>query len=106
MADFRMNLFDEITNVLKNYFGYFTPTVDNYIAGSFRPDLTDFNLSWGLAIFVKDNLNIKTRHEFWVYGDKNSFNQKDLNSLPRNVQNITIIFEGKQFTIGNIHGIW
>lgn len=106
VSGFRMNLFDEISKVLENYQGYFAPTVDNYIAGSFQPNFIDFNLSWGLAIFVKKNLSIKSHKDFWVYGNRGSFNPKDLNSLSRNVQYINIISEGKKFTICNIHGIW
>lgn len=106
ISGFRMNLYNEISKIAEDHIGYFAPTVDNYIAGSFRPDFVNFNLSWGLAIFVKKNIRIKDHKDFWVYGNNNSFNPKDLNSLPRNVQYINCISGDKNFTICNIHGIW
>lgn len=105
-AGFRLNLYQEIEKTLPNHQGYFAPSLDKYIAGSFQPNFVDFNLSWGLAIFIKKNIKVESAGDFFVFGKRGSFNPKDLNSLPRNTQFLTFTKNGKKFTIANLHGIW
>lgn len=105
-AGFRLNLYKEISKKLPRLQGYFASGVENYIAGSFQPNFIDFNLSWGLAIFIHKKLKIISNGDFFVYGKKDSFNPKDLNSLPRNFQYINLKIGNKKFIIVNLHGIW
>lgn len=103
---FRLNFYDEISKILPDFQSFFAPCVDNYIAGAFLPKFEDFNLSWGLAIFIHKKFQVTSDGDFFVFGGKNTFDPKDLNSLPRNIQYITITDQGKKFIICNLHGIW
>lgn len=103
---FRLNLYQEIKAILSDHQGYFAPSVDKYIAGSFQPNFVDFDISWGLAIFIKKTIKIESTGDFFVFGKRNSFNPKDLNSLSRNVQFVILTKDGQRFTVANLHGIW
>jgi len=105
-SGFRINIYSEITGILENHQGYFAPTLDNYIVGAFQPNFTNFNLSSGLAIFIKNNIKVLSHGDFYFYGNRDSFNPKDLNSLPRNVQYLNFTDHSKLFTLCNLHGIW
>lgn len=103
----RMNLYSEISKALINHQGYFAPFVNNYIIFNRSKIIhTNFNLSHGLSIFVKKKLTVDSTGDFFVYGNRNSFNPQDLNTIPRNTQYITFKKAGKKFTICNLHGIW
>ncbi len=103
---FRLNLYSEISKILADYQGYFHPCTENYVAGSFQRNLVDFNLSWGQSIFVSKKTKITSQGDFFVFGNKTSFNPKDENSVPRNVQYISFLYHGTQYTVGNLHGVW
>lgn len=105
-SDFRLNLYQEISYILKNHNGYFASCLDNYIAGDFHPKYVDFNLSWGLAIFITKKIPVKAHHELFVYRERNNFDPSDLNTLPRNIQYINFIKNNNSYTVCNIHGIW
>lgn len=103
----RMNLYEELTNILTNHQGFFAPFLENYIIFS-RTEVkkTGFNLSFGLAIFIKKEINIKHAGNFFIYGNRNSFDPKNLNSIPRISQYISFTKSGKNFIVCNLHGIW
>lgn len=104
---FRTNLHEEIGKILQNHNGYFASSIDNYLTGSFQNNFTDYNLSSGLAIFIKKELKIINHGDFFLFGNKKSYNLNDFNSMPRNAQFVIIkTEEGKKLTICNIHGIW
>lgn len=113
---FRLNLYDEFSKILPKHQGYFALGVENYIAGAFQPNFIDFNLSWGLAIFIHKKLQVTSQGDFFVFRTKDSFNPKDLNTLPRNMQYITLtsqneqvlsrFAQNKKFIVCNLHGIW
>lgn len=103
---FRLNLYEELGKALPNHQGYFVSCVENYIAGSFQPDFVDFNLSWGLAIFINKKLKVLSNGDFFVYGGKNTFNPKDTNTFPKSLQHLTFLKDNKSFVVCNLHGIW
>lgn len=108
---FRVNLYQELSKILKNHNGFFVSSVDNYMAGSFhrghfRKTFTNFDLKSGLAIFIKKNLQIKSQGHFFIFGQRNGFDITDDNSMPRIAQYITLEVNGSQLTILNVHGIW
>lgn len=105
-SDFRINLYREIGKVLKDHDGFFTSSIDNYISGSFQDHFIDFDLKSGLAIFTKKELKVKDRGYFSIFGQKNNFNPKDSNTMPRIAQYLTLELTGKSLTIVNIHAIW
>lgn len=106
-AGYRLNIYAEISKLLTNHQGYFASSLDNYIIVSrSQVNPTKFNLSYGLAIFIKNKVKVEAEGEFFVYRDRSSFDPNNLNTLPRNVQYINFIQSGKKFTVCNLHGIW
>lgn len=103
---FRLNLLEEISRILPKHQSYFAPCVDNYIAGAFQPNFTDFNLSWGLVLFINNQIKIDKSGDFFVYRGRNDFDPNNLDTLPRNTQYISFENNGGRFTICNLHGIW
>ena len=104
---YRMDLYDEVSEVLINHQGYFSPFLENYLIFS-RSEVKEvnFNLSYGLAIFIKKEIGVASVGNFFVYGNKNSFNPKDLNSIPRILQYMTFTKKNEKFIVCNLHGIW
>lgn len=103
---FRLNLYEELCKILPKHQGYSAPCVENYIAGAFQGHFIDFNLSWGLSIFINKKFQVTSDGDLFVFRTKGSFNPKDLNTLPRNMQYITFTFQNKKFIVCNLHGIW
>lgn len=103
----RMNLYDEISKILRNHQGYFAPSLKDYvIVSQSRIVKTNFNLYSGLSIFVKKQINVDSNGDFFVHKDIHTFNPDNLNTIPKNAQFITFTKSGKKFTICNLHGIW
>lgn len=105
-SGFKLDIYKNISEILPFHQGFFYPSLENYIAGSFQPEFVDFDVSWGLAIFIKNNFKIIQEGEFFVYRNKGSFNPRDFNSLPRNVQYVVFKKDYKTYTVCNMHGIW
>ncbi len=103
---FRVNLFNEFSKILNDHHGYFTSALDNYITGSFQQNFISFNVSAGLAIFIKKGLTVKDSGDFFIFGNNNSFNPSDVNSVPRNLQYLSFTFKSKEFMVCNLHGLW
>lgn len=103
---FRINLYEEITKALGGYQGYYAVTLDNYLMGSHQNNFTNYNLSAGLAIFVKKELKIKSVGDLFIYRKKNDFDLGDSNTIPRNLQYLSFIENNKEYLICNFHGIW
>ena len=103
----RINLYEELSKILTNHQGYFSSSIQNYVIFS-RTNVykTDFDLEFGLSIFIDKRIPVSSFGDFFVYGGKNTFNPDNLNTLPRNVQHLAFTKSGKKFIILNIHGIW
>jgi endonuclease/exonuclease/phosphatase family metal-dependent hydrolase len=84
-------MFDGISDVLPEYTGYF------------RPHWGDF---FGLAIFVKKNLNLKEEGEVFVFRNKENIHDAWSSKHPRNLQYVTIETPSGLRTILNLHGLW
>lgn len=103
---FRLNLYEEFCKLLPEHQGYFAVSLENYIGGTFQANFIDFDLSWGLATFIHKKFKVTSRGDFFVFRTKDSFNPKDLNTLPRNMQYFTFTDDNKKFIVCNLHGIW
>ena len=87
-----MTIFDEIKKVLPNFNAYFAPA-------------EELKITYGLAIFVKKSIKINEHGDIFVFREKNSMID-DGKSLARNLQYIKFQYEGKNFTICNLHGLY
>lgn len=104
---YRVNIYAELSKILLNHKGYFSPSLkDSLIMGRTEINRTNFNLYFGLSIFVKKETAVKKYGDFFLYGKRYGFNPKDLNSLPRNAQYINFTKNSKEYTVCNLHGIW
>lgn len=83
----RLDIFSEISSVLSQFKGYFSPCQDNF----------------GLGRFVKNDLNVKIENIF-IHGEKDSMIGNDASTMPRNLQ--TIKLKNEKLTVFNYHGIW
>ena len=82
-----LNIFSDISNLIPDFTGYFSPCQDNF----------------GLACFIKNNLEAEVKDQF-VFGEKDKMIKSDLTTLPRNIQIINLRFQN--LTIFNYHGLW
>lgn len=105
-SGFRVNLYAEIAKKLDHHKGYFAPCLNNYLTGAFQPNFTNYPLTSGLAVFIKKEIKVISHGDFFIYKKRGGFNPRDLNSLPRNIQYLSLICRKEKFTICNFHGIW
>lgn len=103
----RVDLYKQFSKSLPDHRGLFYPSLKDYVILR-QPGIeqTNFNLYFGLAIFISKDLLIKSQGDFFVYGQKFVADPNNLDSLPHNVQYLTFTNSGKNFTVCNLHGIW
>mgnify|MGYP001607841615 CR=1 FL=1 len=89
--DAKQNIYTNIEKVLEDYTGNTAPQQDN---------------EESLAIFIKNNLEIKESGETFVYRWKNAMENNDASTYGVNVQYATLRHENKIYTICNLHGHW
>ena len=102
---FRVNLFSEITKLLPNFQGYFANAQDGFLYN--KP--VNYNLSYGLATFVKRNIFVGSHKDIFIFGEKNSQLESDKVGIttPRNLQYVNLKTpKENELTIGNLHGLW
>lgn len=103
-SGYRLNLYNEIASILKDFQGYYAPTQDRYI---FYVGFFDFDLSYGLACFIRKHIRVSKHGDFFVFRKRNGIDPKNIpNTLPKNVQYINLQAQDKNITICNLHGIW
>lgn len=85
----RLDIFYDITSTTPDFKGYFSPSQNNF----------------GLACFVKNDLKPEVENIF-VYGKRDGMIKGDNSTLPRNLQIIKLVLDGKGLTVFNYHGLW
>lgn len=96
----RANVFNELEMILPDFHGFYAPIQDGYD----YLNKVDFSISFGLAIFVKKELEVKSVGDVFVYRYRNS-REKDNSTMGRNLQHVRINVK-KTFTVFNLHGLW
>jgi endonuclease/exonuclease/phosphatase family metal-dependent hydrolase len=98
----RANIYQELSRVLSTFHGHYASSQDRYdIHGP-----VDYILSFGLATFVKNTIQIDKEGDLFIHKEKNSVVASDNATLGRNLQYVQFLRGGKQFTIVNLHGLW
>jgi hypothetical protein len=98
----RANIYQELLDALPAFDGYFSSCQDHYAyAGP-----VDFDLSFGLAIFVRKTLSLDAVGEYFVHRQRNSIRGTDNATIGRNLQYIQFHLAGKPVTVANMHGLW
>ena len=96
----RTNLHTEISRLLPDFAGYFSPAYDGLdIDGNF-----DFRFSYGLSLFLHSKVSVKrySGDEF-IYGTRNC---EKLTCFSRSLQHVTIVHHGLKYSIAHFHGLW
>jgi endonuclease/exonuclease/phosphatase family metal-dependent hydrolase len=91
LEKFASQLYQEIGKTLKNHHGYFRP---------------HFHEWYGLATFVKNDLDVREEGEVFVYKEKGYVGEDDAGNHARNIQYITLATGNSQRTVINFHGLW
>ena len=81
----RYNIFQEIEKQLPNFTGYFSPMQDGYD----YKNRIDNRISFGLAIFVRKGIRVESLEDFFIFGERNSMEENNQETLPYNAQCIT-----------------
>ncbi|MGV8168513.1 MAG: endonuclease/exonuclease/phosphatase family protein [Candidatus Nanoarchaeia archaeon] len=97
--EYRANILSELNSALQEYNIYYVPTHENW--GIMEP--ADFEISFGVAMFIKKNIAVKKMETKFIFGD---YNIKVNGSHPRCLQHIQIISSGKEYNILQFHGLW
>ncbi len=84
-------LLSDVGSVLPNYAGYF------------RPHFYDF---YGLALFVKSDLEVLSEGEVLIYKEKGFVSEEDVGNHARILQHCTISTSDGVRTIVHLHGLW
>lgn len=101
-VDSRFNLFKELEKILPDHCGYFSSAQNGYdLDGS-----VDFDLSFGLASFIRKSIIVSHHEVFFVYGKQNSRIGPDVASMPRNAQLFDVSFLDSEYRLVNFHGLW
>lgn len=100
----RTHLFDELSDLLQDFQGYFAPALKGFdIEGP-----VDFDLEFGLAIFVKKSVKVTDQGDIFVYGKRFQGNVivDDYIAIPRNLEYVKFELGGEKVTVATLHGIW
>ena len=98
---YRANIFSELQKALPDHTGYFAPVQEG--CGFNGP--VDYQIQWGLAMFVRRSLNVLDTGEIYLFGNRNS-RKEDNSSIPRNLQYVHLDVDGEGYTVAHFHGLW
>jgi exonuclease III len=98
---YRANIFKEIQKTLPEHKGYFAPIQKNF---GFKSH-TDFDITWGIALFIRKIINVKEIKDFFIFGKRDGV-KNDPATLPRNLQYARISHHGKKYLIAHFHGLF
>ena len=98
----RANLLSEIENILPNFQEFYFPTKSGFDDNAVP---VDFDLTYGLAIFVKNDIKIISKKDFFIFkNDDTQPLKKDFSNLSTPLQYINFNTESKNFSVFNFHG--
>lgn len=100
------NLYSKLEEVLVDFNGFFVPSAIGYNLDGETLDKIDFDLEFGLAIFIRKGVNITTHDSYQIYIDETSnVLNSDFSNLPIKMQKISFEVKGRVFSVYNFHGI-
>lgn len=98
----RANIYNDLAAALPDFNGYFAEEQDGFDL----EEMVDFNISYGKVIFIRKSAEVDSSGAIFVYGEKNSGKNGDIQTLPASFQYVRIKMDGKNFTICNLHGVF
>lgn len=97
----RIHLLQELKQALPDFDCFFSLTSKNHDLGG----KVDFELDVGLAVFVKNNLEVGLHTSYQIFGDKDEPIHDDFMIFPKSLQHLEIKRAGVQISLFNYHGI-
>ncbi len=97
----RVNIFNEIKNVLVDFEGFYAPQQDKVD----YKGLVDIEVSFGIAMFVKKTIKVESHGDVFVFRERNA-RKDDHTSIGRNLEFLTFNKDNNKFAIFNLHGLW
>lgn len=98
----RADIYQQIANHMPQFKGHFRSAQSGF--DCLGP--ANYELYYGLAIFVRNEIEIKEEGEIFVYREKDSSAEGDNSTMGRNLQFVKFNNNGKDFTVANLHGLW
>ena len=94
------DIWKQLSAALGDFEPYYAPAVSG-----FDGDMTaDFDLSFGNAIFAKNNIPIGAHGQFFICGEDRAASPVN-EMFPHVLQYVRFAREGKEYTLANLHGI-
>lgn len=85
------DIFAQFSDILPNHQGYFAPSQNN---------------EEGLALFSHRTTPLIKVDDLFVYRWRDAMQDNDARTLGRNMQYVQFLYNGKQVTVANLHGLW
>lgn len=101
----RADLLTDLKAALGNYQVFFYPAIKGYNLDGEHAEKANFDLQFGLAIFIKNSIRVKSVGQEEIYDDHTGTLNLDFSNLPVYFQYIVLEHSGKYYTICNFHGI-
>lgn len=99
----RANIYSEIKNILPDFQDFYAPAQDGYGYDG----ATDFSISFGLAMFIRKDINIESHEDIFVFRGRNTrLEAGDNATIGRNLEHVVLIQGGEAYSIFNLHGLW
>ena len=99
----RANIYQELLNTLPEFDGYFSSCQD----GHAHAGPVDFDLSFGLALFIRKTFPLNAVGEYFVYRQRNSIVGTNNATIGKNLQYVQLCLDDRSLvTVINMHGLW
>lgn len=100
-GDPHTNLFAELQKRLPDHAGQFEVMEDEFAVDKKKHCYGPF----GLSIFVRKGIDVKSRDAFFICNHHNSFDGKDYSTLGHAAMSVTVDIDGTDVTICTLHGV-
>lgn len=100
---YRPNLFSELAKALPDFQGFFV-SMHRFHEAFDSPLYSGENVSFGMAIFLKKELEILQKGSFFIHNNVHSYVQSDTSSYPHKLQYIQLNAGGRLLTVCNFYG--
>lgn len=102
-SGYKTNILNDLKVILKDFQGYFAKTFSGYD----MVKLVDFDLHFGIAIFVKKSIEVVSYEETFIHQVIGGMSKKQgFFETSRSLQFVQFQFNNKTFNVYNLHGIW
>ena len=102
----RADIYRQLQSALPDFTGYFHAAQDRYEYGHQIHGPSNFDISYGLASFIKKDVPLSAVGELFVHKKRNDIASNGSMNLSRNIQYLQWMRGATPYTIINFHGVW